>query len=141
MTDAIQLEQSGMKNENLILNGICLLLAIGFLAFAVLNIFMAGDFLTTDSLFVTAFSLVLVLLFISLPLMGLRARHMERKAAASGETTGALHAAPAGMRLAEPATTVGALRALSPRPAVKRLYPPDVEKMLAVMGTQKAESE
>lgn len=56
-----------MMNPELILNAVCVLLALGFLALAASNITMAGNFLTIDSLFLTLVSLMLAGIFLVSP--------------------------------------------------------------------------
>ncbi len=58
-----------MKNELRLLNLLCFLAAIGFLAFAVLNAVLSGQLLTTDNLFITMVCLVMALVFGVLPIM------------------------------------------------------------------------
>lgn len=57
-----------MKRELGLLNLICLLVALGFLAMAVISVLNSGDFLTIDNLFIIAVSLVMALLFAINPL-------------------------------------------------------------------------
>jgi len=61
-----------MKKELGLLNFICLLVALGFLALAVISVFASGDFLTTDNLFIITVSLVMALMFIVSPLLYLK---------------------------------------------------------------------
>ena|SRR5689334_20667971 len=61
-----------MKRELGLLNLICLLVALGFLAMAVISIFNSGDFLTIDNLFIIAVSLLMALLFAINPLLYLK---------------------------------------------------------------------
>jgi cytochrome c oxidase subunit 4 len=63
-----------MKKSDLILMGICVLLAAGFLVLAGKNVADAGNFLTIDSLFFTAVCLLLALTFISIPALTMRER-------------------------------------------------------------------
>lgn len=79
------------KKEDVILNLICVALAVGFIAFAIANISMAGTFLSIDSLFIMAVSLLMALIFLISPLMWLHANGML-KSPFGGETE---HAAPA----------------------------------------------
>lgn len=58
-----------MKREIGLLNVICLLVALGFLAMAVVSVINSGDFLTIDNLFIIAVSLVMALLFAINPLI------------------------------------------------------------------------
>src|SRR3989442_4420895 len=61
-----------MKRETALLNIICIVAAVGFVAFAVLNAIFSGDFLTTDNLFLTSVCLVLALMFAVNPLLYLK---------------------------------------------------------------------
>ena len=61
-----------MKNEARLLNLICIVAAVGFLALAVINALTSGDFLTTDNLFVTMVCLVMALMFAINPLLYLK---------------------------------------------------------------------
>lgn len=63
-----QVDQSGMKKEATVLNVICAVAALGFVAFAVFNAVSSGDFLTTDNLFLTAVCLLFALVFAVSPL-------------------------------------------------------------------------
>ena len=63
---------SGMKKETALLNLLCIVAAVGFVAFAVLNAIFSGDFLTTDNLFLTSVCLVLALMFAVNPLLYLK---------------------------------------------------------------------
>ena len=67
-----EIEGSGMKKETALLNILCILAAVGFIAFAVLNAIFSGDFLTTDNLFSTVVCLVLALMFAVNPLLYLK---------------------------------------------------------------------
>ena len=61
-----------MKKELGLLNLICILVALGFLALAVISVLASGDFLTTDNLFIITVSLVMALVFIINPLLYLK---------------------------------------------------------------------
>ena len=61
-------QQSGTKKEATVLNVICAVAALGFVAFAVFNAVSSGDFLTTDNLFLTAVCLLFALVFAVSPL-------------------------------------------------------------------------
>jgi hypothetical protein len=52
-----------MKRELGLLNIICLVVVLGFLAMAVISVLGSGDFLTTDNLFIITVSLVMALMF------------------------------------------------------------------------------
>lgn len=61
-----------MRKELGLLNLICLLVALGFLALAVISVLNSGDFLTTDNLFIITVSLVMALMFAINPLLYLK---------------------------------------------------------------------
>ncbi|HEX8422913.1 MAG TPA: cytochrome C oxidase subunit IV family protein [Pyrinomonadaceae bacterium] len=86
-----------MKKQDLILNGVCLLFATGFLAMALSNVRWAGNFFSIDSLFFTLVSLTLAGIFLVIPLYWAYETGMLRDFfAAEDETTlaEAQHAAP-----------------------------------------------
>jgi cytochrome c oxidase subunit 4 len=62
------------KKSDLLLMGVCVVLAAGFLVLAGLNAAEAGKFLTIDSLFFTAVCLLLALTFVSVPAIAMRSR-------------------------------------------------------------------
>jgi hypothetical protein len=57
-----------LKRQDLILNGVCLLFATGFLVMALSNVRWAGNFLSIDSLFITTVSMILAGIFLVIPL-------------------------------------------------------------------------
>jgi len=61
-----------MRKELGLLNIICILVALGFLAMAVVSVISSGDFLTTDNLFIITVSLVMALMFAVNPLLYLK---------------------------------------------------------------------
>lgn len=61
-----------MKNEIGLLNVICVLLGILFLALAVLNALFSAQFLSTDNLFVTTVCMVMAMMFVINPLLYLK---------------------------------------------------------------------
>jgi hypothetical protein len=61
-----------MRKELGLLNFICILVALAFLALAVISVFSSGDFLTIDNLFIITVSLVMALLFAVNPLLYLK---------------------------------------------------------------------
>jgi cytochrome c oxidase subunit 4 len=62
------------KKEDVILNLICVALALGFLVFAIANVSMAGTLLSIDSLFIMAVSLMMAAIFLVLPAMWLHSQ-------------------------------------------------------------------
>jgi cytochrome c oxidase subunit IV len=65
-------QQSGMKKEATVLNIICVVGAIGFLAFAAFNAVTSGDFFTTDNLFLTVICLLFAMVSAVGPLLYLK---------------------------------------------------------------------
>ena len=61
-----------MSKELRLLNFLCILAALGFLAIAVISALSSGDFLTTDNLFIITVCLVMALLFAINPLLYMR---------------------------------------------------------------------
>ena len=61
-----------MKKELILLNLICILVAIGLLVFVVWNAIFSVDFLSTDNQFITAVFLMLALMFAVNPLLYLK---------------------------------------------------------------------
>jgi hypothetical protein len=61
-----------MKSEARLLNIICIVVALGFVALAFLNAFFSVSFLTTDNLFVTMVCMIMALMFAVNPLLYLR---------------------------------------------------------------------
>ena len=117
-----------MKRELGILNLICLLVALGFLAMAIISVLNSGDFLTTDNLFIITVSLVMALLFAINPLLYLKSEGrlplpFVKKSVA---------AVPAG-------GDWGQVRSHTPQPlldAKGRAVPPDVKAIVARLGPQ-----
>jgi hypothetical protein len=61
-----------MSKELRLLNFICVLVAFGFIAIAVISVLSSGDFLTIDNLFIITVCLVMALLFAINPLLYMR---------------------------------------------------------------------
>lgn len=61
-----------MSKELGLLNILCIIAALAFLAMAVISAVLSGDFFTTDNLFIIAFGLLMALLFVVNPLLYLR---------------------------------------------------------------------
>ena len=61
-----------MRKELGLLNLLCLLAALGFLALIVVTALTAGDILTTDNLFVMTVCLVMAVMFAASPLLYLK---------------------------------------------------------------------
>ena len=125
-----------MKREAALLNIICTVAAVGFVALAVLNAIFSGDFLTIDNLFVTAVCLVLALMFAVNPLLYLKSegklpipfqRSTAKEAkqlAGSGATTGGLTSGLPGSAGRSPASSPPLLDSKG------RAVPTDVKNMV-----------
>lgn len=117
-----------MSKELKLLNGLCIIVAIGFIAFAIVNAFTAGSFLSTDNLFVTLVCLVMALIFAVNPLLYLKS---EGKLPIPFMKSSATAALP-------PSQSATAVRAGTPPPALLdakgRAVPPDVRAMVSRMG-------
>ncbi|MGH9930278.1 MAG: hypothetical protein ACREA9_13780 [Pyrinomonadaceae bacterium] len=113
-----------MKSEAKLLNLICIIAALGFVALAVLNALLSASFLTTDNLFVTMVCLLMALMFAVNPLLYLKDEgrlpipFQKRRAlqAAAAETGGRV--------LPQSAPLLD---------AKGRAVPPDVKSMMANM--------
>ena len=113
-----------MKKEATLLNIICVIAALVFLALALVNALSSPSFLTTDNLFVTLVCLLMALMFIANPLLYLKdegrlpipfqKRRALRAQAAGTEARGLPQAAPL-------------------LDAKGRAVPPDVRSMVANM--------
>jgi len=83
-----------MKGEVRLLNLICIVAAIVFLALAVMNALFSGDFLTTDNLFITMVCLLMALMFAANPLLYLKSEgklpvpFMKRRVLTAGASAG-----------------------------------------------------
>jgi cytochrome c oxidase subunit 4 len=62
------------KKSDLLLMGVCMVMAAAFLVLAGLNAVEAGNFLTIDSLFFTTVCLLLALTFVAVPALTMRLR-------------------------------------------------------------------
>jgi hypothetical protein len=115
-----------MKGEVRLLNLICIVAAIVFVALAVLNALSSGNFLTTDNLFITMVCLLMALMFAVNPLLYLKSEgklpipFMKRATASS---TGGQSALPG----------VSAPAAPPMLDARGRAVPPDVKSMVTNM--------
>ncbi|HEX7333890.1 MAG TPA: hypothetical protein VF290_20470 [Pyrinomonadaceae bacterium] len=61
-----------MKRELGLLNLICIVIALAFLALVIVSVIASGDFFTTDNLFIITVSLVMALMFAVNPLLYLK---------------------------------------------------------------------
>lgn len=116
-----------MSKELKILNFLCLLVALGFLALAIWSALSSGDFFTTDNLFIIAVSLVMALLFAINPVLYLRSQ-------------GRLPVPFMKRSLSPAAAGVGQLRTIAPPllDAKGRAIPPDVNAIMAALKQSEA---
>lgn len=117
-----------MRKELGLLNIICLLVALGFLALAVISVIASGSFLITDNLFIITVSLVMALVFAVNPLLYLKSEGrlrapFSKKAALAPQST----------------DEWGQIRSQAPPllDAKGRAMPPDVRAMVARMDRHK----
>ena len=118
-----------MKRELGLLNFICLLVALGFLAMAIISVLNSGDFLTIDNLFIITVSLVMALLFAINPLLYLKSEGrlplpFVKRAEVTGRAAGEWDQVRAG------STTPPLLDAKG------RAVPPDVKAIVSSFGPQ-----
>jgi cytochrome c biogenesis factor len=133
MTDTMEKEGSLMKRENLLLNVVCIVMALGFLGLAGLSYLSSGNFISTDNLFFSSVAGMMALIFLLVPVTSFLADRKAKKAPA-GEVATAGQGAIAGAKR----TTVGALHRAPVRftdtvDAKGRPIPPDVARMVETM--------
>lgn len=120
-----------MRKELGLLNFICLLVALGFLALAVISVISSGDFLTTDNLFIITVSLVMALMFVVSPLLYLKSEgklplpFVKRSPSLASAEDG-------------PAPLRSAARTPPLLDAKGRAVPPDVKAIMNRMGPTEA---
>jgi hypothetical protein len=141
MTDTMERDGGFMKGENLLLNAVCIVMALLFLGLAGLNFFSAGNFISTDSLFFTTVSGMMALIFLLVPLSSFMAARKAKKAPA-GEL--ATQTAGSGAVAGASRTSAGALRApvryADAVDARGRRIPPDVAMMVELMKDRETET-
>ena len=119
----MEMAAGGMKSmsrELKLLNLVCILVAIGFIAFAVLNALFSPQLMTTDNLFVTMVCLVMALMFVAGPMLQLKS---EGKLPIPFQKRLARRAAAKEMAAANPPLL----------DAKGRAVPPDVRSMVTQM--------
>jgi hypothetical protein len=113
-----------MKKEATLLNIICIIVALGFVALAFLNAFFSVSFVTTDNLFVTMVCMLMALMFAVNPLLYLKDEgrlpipFQKRRALKAGSPAAGARARPQSVPLLD---------------AKGRAVPPDVRSMVANM--------
>jgi hypothetical protein len=116
-----------MRKELGLLNFICILVALGFLALAVISVLASGDFLTTDNLFIITVSMLMALMFAINPLLYLKSEGRLRRPFSK-------------KAIAPPVRDEwGQIRSQAPPllDAKGRAVPPDVRAMVAIMDSHK----
>jgi hypothetical protein len=135
MTDTIEKKGSLMKSEGLLLNVVCIVMALGFLGLAGLSYLSSGNFISTDNLFFSSVAGMMALIFLLVPVTSFLADRKAKKAPA-GEATAT--AAGQGAIAGTKRTSVGALQRAPVRftdavDAKGRPIPPDVARMVETM--------
>src|SRR5688572_28940802 len=127
-------ERFPMKNEQRLLNLICVIAALGLFAFVAYNFIAAGTVISTDGLFFTVVPILIALSFLAVPAQEILTRRLEKRRIARSEEV--KPTAAAAKQAARAASTVPA--ALKLPPALKdvrgRAMPPDVNRMVAEMN-------
>jgi hypothetical protein len=129
-----------MSKELRLLNFLCILAALGFLAVIVISASLSGDFFTIDNLFVITVCLVMALIFIVNPLLYLRSEgklpvpFLNRSTAPAVSGGNSPAAAVAGR------SDWGQLKSTAPPllDAKGRAVPPDVKAMVSRMNQAEA---
>ena len=120
-----------MKKELPLLNLICIIIAVGFLAAAVLNLISTGFEISTDNLFVTMVCMVMALVFIVNPLLYLKSEGRLPIPFVKGT-------APTPQRSTASPAPAARVPAASSLPALLdakgRAVPPDVKTIMAKMA-------
>ena len=117
-----------MKRELGLLNLICILVALAFLALVIVSVIASGDFFTTDNLFIIVVSLVMALMFAINPLLYLKSEgrlpvpFMKKSVAAA------------------PNAEWGQIKSSTPPllDAKGRAVPPDVKAIVSRLGRSEA---
>ena len=87
MTALANTETSGMKNEQALLNLVCVVGAVGLFAFVGYNLFAAGAVISTDGLFFTVVPTVIAFSLLAMPAQQFLSRRLEKRRIAKGEIT------------------------------------------------------
>jgi hypothetical protein len=125
MTNTIEVP---MEREQSLLSLVCLLVAAGFFALVIYNLFAAGSIISTDGLFYTVVPLVLALPFLAVVGQEFLARRHARKSPVSADEDGRPVTGRATASGTTPTRVIPALK-----DARGRAMPPDVNRMVAEM--------
>ncbi|HKR02032.1 MAG TPA: hypothetical protein VJT09_15235 [Pyrinomonadaceae bacterium] len=139
MTDTMEKEGGLMKNEGLLLNVVCIVMAVGFLGLAGLSYLSSGNFISTDNLFFSSVSGLMALVFLLVPLSSVLAARKAKKAPAT--EAAATQGAIAGGRRAAVGLPRAPVRFADTVDARGRPIPPDVARMVAYMKDTDAEAK
>lgn len=125
-----------MKNESLLLNVVCIVMALGFLGLAALSYLSSGNFISTDNLFFSSVSGLMALIFLLIPFASFMEARKAKKAPA-GEMAATTAAAGRGAISGTKHTASAALRSpvrfADTVDARGRPIPPDVARMVEFM--------
>ncbi|HWT02614.1 MAG TPA: hypothetical protein VN256_20355 [Pyrinomonadaceae bacterium] len=122
-----------MKNENLLLNVVCVVMALGFLGLAGLSYTSSGNFISTDNLFFSSVAGLMALIFLLIPAATFMAERKAKKAPAAEAAAAARGEVTAGARKAAGALPRAQVRFTDAVDARGRPIPPDVARMVASM--------
>jgi len=125
-----------MSKELRLLNFLCILAALGFVAIAVISVLSSGDFLTTDNLFIITVCLVMALLFAINPLLYMRSEGKLPLPFVGRKTVPAAVAGSNNSAAVAGRSDWGQLRSTAPPllDAKGRAVPPDVKAMVSRMN-------
>ncbi|HEX8920693.1 MAG TPA: hypothetical protein VF766_04410 [Pyrinomonadaceae bacterium] len=127
-----------MDKENLLLNVVCIVMALGFLGLAGLSYLSSGNFISTDNLFFSSVSGMMALIFLLVPLSSfIAARKAKKSPAGDADATAAAVAGRGAIAGTKRAAATAALRApvrfADTVDARGRPIPPDVARMVEFM--------
>src|SRR5215208_5093679 len=89
MTDTIEKEGSSMKSESMLLNVVCIVMALGFLGLAGLSYLSSGNFISTDNLFFSSVAGMMALIFLLVPVTSFLVDRKAKKAPAAATASAA----------------------------------------------------
>ena len=123
-----------MKSEGLLLNVVCIVMAVGFLGLAGLSYLSSGNFISTDNLFFSTVSGMMALIFLLIPFASFMEARKARKSPASDAIAGATErGAISGTRRSASAALRAPVRFADAVDARGRPIPPDVARMVEFM--------
>ncbi|MDT4898690.1 MAG: hypothetical protein QOH25_3767 [Acidobacteriota bacterium] len=123
-----------MKSESLLLNVVCIVMALGFFGLAGLSYLSSGNFISTDNLFFSSVSGMMALIFLLIPLASFMAARKAKKApAGEAAATTAQGGVIAGKGRAAPGLLRSPVRFADTVDARGRPIPPDVARMVEFM--------